>query len=53
MSGKRITRVSDRDLRNRKGRTDWERVRAMTDVAVEVAAESDPDARITDAEFWR
>ncbi len=53
MSEKPITRVSDKEVRKRMGQTDWERVRAMTDVAVEAAAESDPDARITDAEFWR
>ncbi len=53
MSGKRITRVSDKDVRKLRGRTDWERVRAMTDDAVEAAAEADPDARITNAEFWR
>jgi uncharacterized protein (DUF4415 family) len=34
-------------------RTDWERVRAMTDEEVEDAALSDPDAQPTDAEFWK
>jgi uncharacterized protein (DUF4415 family) len=35
------------------GKTDWARVRAMTDEEIEAAAQSDPDAQLTDAEFWK
>ncbi len=37
----------------RKGRTDWNRVDALTESRLDEAARSDPDARPTDAEFWR
>jgi hypothetical protein len=33
--------------------TDWERLRNLTDAQIRRAAESDPDARPTDAEFWK
>lgn len=36
-----------------RGKTDWVRVRAMTDEEIEAAAQSDPDAQLTDAEFWK
>lgn len=53
MNEKRITRISDKDVRKLKGRTDWEQVRAMTDAAIEAAAEADPDAPTTNVEFWQ
>ena len=33
--------------------TDWERLRNLTDAQIRRAAESDPDARPTDAAFWK
>ena len=36
-----------------KGKTDWERLRRMTDEEIEQAASSDPDAPPTDFEFWQ
>jgi hypothetical protein len=47
MSGKRI------ENRRRELGTDWERLRNLTDAEVQRAAERDPDARPTDAEFWK
>jgi hypothetical protein len=32
---------------------DWERLRALSDGRVRRAIESDPEARPTDAEFWK
>lgn len=34
-------------------RTDWERVDALTDEAVRVGIEADPDAHPTDEAFWK
>jgi uncharacterized protein (DUF4415 family) len=51
MKGTRtIVRTS---VRAKRGKTDWARVRAMTDEEIEAAARSDPDAQLTDAEFWK
>lgn len=36
-----------------KGKTDWGRLRRMTDEEVERAARSDPDAPPTDFAFWQ
>ena len=47
MKGKRTGRASGRAA------TDWERLRARSDRQVRRAIESDPEARPTDAEFWR
>ena len=33
--------------------TDWERVDALTDEDLDAAAASDPDAPLTDADFWK
>ena len=33
--------------------TDWKRLRNLTDAEIRRAAESDPDVRPTDAEFWK
>ena len=35
-----------------KVRTDWKRVRSLTDRQVRRAIKADPDARATDADFW-
>ena len=36
-----------------KARTDWKRLRSLSDAQVRRAIESDPEARPTDAEFWK
>jgi uncharacterized protein (DUF4415 family) len=36
-----------------KGRTDWKRLRSLTDQQIRRAIESDPDARPTTSEFWK
>ena len=36
-----------------KGKTDWERLRRMTDEEIERAARSDPDAPPTDFAYWQ
>ena len=36
-----------------KNRTDWKRLRSRSDRQVRRAIESDPEARPTDAEFWK
>ena len=51
MSGKRIVRRSSED--RLKGKTDWNRVDAMTEEEVEGATKSDLDAPLTDEEFWK
>ena len=51
VSAKRIVRYTLSS--SRRGKTDWARVRAMTDEEIEAAARSDPDAQLTDAEFWK
>jgi len=33
--------------------TDWERLRGMSDAEVHAAVNADPDARATDADFWK
>jgi len=35
------------------GGTDWEKLRQLSDRANRVAIQGDPDARVTDAEFWK
>jgi putative transcriptional regulator len=54
MSEKRITRVSVRKGQRPKDRTDWQKLRAMTDEEVRAAAEADPDnPPLTDDEIAR
>ncbi len=36
-----------------RSKTDWDRVRAMTEEEIEAAAKTDPDAPPLDDEFWR
>jgi uncharacterized protein (DUF4415 family) len=47
MKEKRIRKTSVRS------RTDWNRLRSLSDGQVRRAIESDPEARPTDAEFWK
>ena len=53
MSAQRITRLLREDLPKNKSRTNWKRVRKMSDREIEKAAESDPDAEMTDRAFWK
>ncbi len=52
MSKKRITRISAVQARKTKGRTDWKRVRRLTDTEIERSAGDDPDAAMTTAADW-
>jgi hypothetical protein len=36
-----------------KERTDWNRLRSLSDRQIRRAIESDPEARPTDPEFWK
>jgi len=45
-----ITIRSREDFKKLKGKTDWDRVRAMTDEEIEAAANSDPDAPLNSPE---
>jgi uncharacterized protein (DUF4415 family) len=36
-----------------KAGSDWKRVRALSDAGVRRAIETDPEARATDADFWK
>jgi len=47
------TSTATRPRRAGKGRTDWDRLRSMTEEEIEAAAASDPDNPPTDREFWR
>ena len=52
MSDRHITRVSRNRTDQRRGRTDWRRVRGMTEAEIRAAAESDADAALTTPGFW-
>jgi len=43
----------DGSFRATSGKTDWERVKALTEDEIEAAANTDPDAGILDDEFWK
>jgi uncharacterized protein (DUF4415 family) len=51
--GRVLIEQPDGSFRPARGRTDWDRVRAMTEKEIEAAAASDPDAPLLDEEFWR
>lgn len=57
MSDERIVRKSPeeikRDLSEGKDRTDWERLRQMTEEEIERAAREDPDTVLLDEEWFR
>ena len=36
----------------RRSKTDWQRLKAMTEEEIEQSARNDPDAPPTDEEFW-
>jgi hypothetical protein len=50
MGGDRIVKCTLCDTHDDK--TDWERVKAMTEEQIDEAARSDPDAQPTDEAFW-
>ncbi len=51
--GRVLIEQPDGSFRLARRRTDWGRVRAMTDAQVEAAAEADPDAQPLDEAFWQ
>ena len=51
--GRVLIEQPDGSYRPARHRTDWNRVRAMTDAEVEAAAASDPDALPLDGAFWQ
>lgn len=53
MNEPRITRVSAKDMKTLKGRTDWQRLRSMTEAEITARAEADADAQPTSPEFWK
>jgi uncharacterized protein (DUF4415 family) len=38
---------------NKGGATDWPRLRTLSDSAISKAVKADPEARSTDANFWK
>lgn len=51
--GKVMIEQPDGSYREAAGRTDWDRVNALSEDEVEAAARTDPDAPPLDDEFWR
>jgi uncharacterized protein (DUF4415 family) len=51
--GRVLIEQPDGSYRPAEGRTDWDRVRAMSDAEIEAAAASDSDAAALDEAFWR
>jgi uncharacterized protein (DUF4415 family) len=51
--GRVLIEQPDGSYRPAVSRTDWDRVRAMSDEEVEAAAAGDPDAPPLDEAFWR
>ena len=52
MSEEHIVNYSRGELPEDTG-TDWERLEAMSEEEINEAAASDPDARPTNADFWK
>ena len=52
MKEKRMTRVSAKQARGLKDKTDLARVRRQTDAEIVKAARSDPDAAVLPRAFW-
>lgn len=53
MSEKNIERRSLEEIRQMESRTDWERLRQMTEGQIEEAARSDPDTVLLDEDWFR
>jgi uncharacterized protein (DUF4415 family) len=51
--GRVLIEQPDGSYRSPRSRTDWARVRALSDEEVETAAASDPDAAPLEEAFWR
>ncbi len=51
--GEVLVRKSDGSYRPADNRTDWDRLRAMSEQEVEAAACGDPDAQLLDDAFWQ
>jgi uncharacterized protein (DUF4415 family) len=51
--GRVLIEQPDGSYRPAVSRTDWDRVRTMTDEKIEAAAANDPDAPPLDEAFWR
>jgi uncharacterized protein (DUF4415 family) len=51
MKSRRTGAQSKRKIRTEK--TDWQRLASMTEVQIDRAARSDPDAQPTDLDFWK
>jgi len=52
MSENDTTHVSLEDLDDLESRTDWERLESISDEEIEAAVESDPDAKLLDADWF-
>ncbi len=52
-SASNITKLSVEDLHNQASQTDWERVKAMSDVEITTAAQGDPDTLPLDDAFFK
>lgn len=52
-TGSTSKRMAKRRVKRTAARTDWKRLRAMTDAEVRAGIAGDPDIRPTDAAFWK
>lgn len=52
MSENDTTHVSLEDLDDLESRTDWERLESISDEEIKAAVESDPDAKLLDADWF-
>lgn len=48
-----VTRVSSEELDQLEDRTDWDRLRELSDEEIEQAVEDDPDAMMLDEEWFK
>lgn len=49
----RLFRITAADAKAMKGKTDWKRLRALTDEDIKRAVADDPDESLADADFWK
>lgn len=50
---KKKTTIKRSGANRRKGKTDWKRVRALTDADIVAAVRNDPDAELLTKHFWK
>lgn len=50
---KKETIIKRSGVNHRKGKTDWKRVRALTDADITSAVRSDPDTELLSKDFWK